>query len=167
VTLPSFTNSFTNISISCWVNPTATNATTYSTIVGRRYAPNGGKSQFYIVLGGALGRGKVIFGGRFPAWKEIMSTYALTNGVWYHLCCTYDGSYLRTYINGLLNKDAAENGALYVGDLTLPIGIGCSGYVGSRIEALQGKVDELTFYNRALSLAEIQALYNGGSGFTW
>ena len=72
--------------------------------------------------------------------------------VWYHITATFDGKKLVTFLNG---KSADQ------GNFTLSTGagqliIGQSDY--RRI--LEGQVDELRIYNRALSAEEVSALYN-------
>ena len=74
----------------------------------------------------------------------------LTAGAWTHLAATYDGANLRLYKNGVLQTTTAAPGALLTSANPLRIG-------GNTIwgEYLDGRIDEVRVYNRALSAAEI------------
>ena len=96
-------------------------------------------------------------------WAFIYCASTLATGVWYHVAMVYDGSSIRGYVNGGLDGTKAASGTVQATDYPLRIGAyapingtGSKGYVN-------GRVDELSFYGRALSAAEIQAVYNAGS----
>ena len=75
---------------------------------------------------------------------------ALTAGVWTHLAVTYDGAALRVYRNGTQAATKAATGAIQTSTGALRIG-------GNLIwgEYLDGRIDEVRIYNRALSAGEI------------
>jgi formylglycine-generating enzyme required for sulfatase activity len=78
---------------------------------------------------------------------------------WLHVAGTYDGSRLRLYLNGRLVGQAPAWGMAAGG-----------GWVelSSPGEALQGWLDEISLYNRALSEREIRLIYGAGSrGKCW
>jgi hypothetical protein len=77
---------------------------------------------------------------------------------WYHVAMTYDGSYLKLYVNGSLDGSASLSGAITTSSEKLLIG----GSVPGPWD-LNGLVDELSVYNRALSQTEIQTIYNAGA----
>jgi hypothetical protein len=84
-------------------------------------------------------------------WGDIV----LAANRWYFLTATYDGVAMRFYIDGTLRGTQAKSGG------TIPnsgreIWVGGNEYWG---EFLKGRIDEVRIYNRALSVAEIQALY--------
>ena len=80
-------------------------------------------------------------------------------GVWYHLAGTYDGTTVQIYVNGALEGSAVAGFPLDYG--TRPVFIGTTGeYWDGRV---QGTVDEVSIYNRALSSNEITSLYRAGS----
>ncbi|HEX8998978.1 MAG TPA: LamG-like jellyroll fold domain-containing protein [Blastocatellia bacterium] len=79
-------------------------------------------------------------------------------GTWYHLVATNDGTTARIYVNGELKG----SGAVAAG----ATGTTAGAYVGGNVcctEFFPGLVDEATIYSRALSLTEIQSVYNAGS----
>lgn len=80
----------------------------------------------------------------------------LQAGVWYHVTATYDGAKLRQYLNGALrnevsyaNKVLGNPWPLLVGKLTAFPG---SGHVTTYFHGL---LDEIMFFNRALSSNEV------------
>ncbi len=85
---------------------------------------------------------------------------------WAHVMGTYDGSYLRVYINGSFNgEEPATIDPTYVSDAPLRIGIFTQ--AGSQYPVLEslgfgGKIDEVAIYNRALSAIEVQQHYQDG-----
>jgi hypothetical protein len=89
-----------------------------------------------------------------------VSNTAVQTGKFYHVAGTYDGSDVKLYVDGVLED---EQPATFPLDYdTRPVFIGTSGeffFDGK----LQGLVDEVEIFNRALSAAEIQAIFNAGS----
>jgi hypothetical protein len=71
---------------------------------------------------------------------------------WTHVAMTYDGSAIRTYLDGRLAGTRAQSGALQVSSHPLHFG-------GNAVwrEWFAGRLDEVRIYDRALSTAEIQA----------
>jgi hypothetical protein len=83
---------------------------------------------------------------------------ALQTNTWYHVAMTYDGATLKQYINGVQDGSLAVTGAILPTSNPLIIGGEASGPWD-----FAGKMDEVSLYNRALNVAEIQAIYNAGS----
>jgi fibro-slime domain-containing protein/RHS repeat-associated protein len=84
----------------------------------------------------------------------------ITTGQFYHLVGTYDRSFIKLYINGTLASQQPTTYALGYAD-GKPLVIGGSGE--SFNGRLRGSIDELQLYKRALTAAEVQAIYNTGS----
>jgi hypothetical protein len=76
-----------------------------------------------------------------------------TDGTWVHVAATYDGTTIRLYIDGVLDASAPGPAAIATNSVPLSIG-GQNG--GTRL--FTGAVDDVFLYDRALSVAEIQAL---------
>ena len=72
---------------------------------------------------------------------------------WTHLAVTYDGSYVRLYINGIFDSSYAQSGSIET--TTNWLAIGCNSY-GATYAHFNGTIDEVRIYNRALSQKEIQ-----------
>lgn len=80
---------------------------------------------------------------------------------WYHLVMTYDGATLRLYVNGVLDGQTAASGSIIT--TSQPFRIGGGAPTGQLQNHLNGKLDEVSLYSRALSPSEIAAIYNAGT----
>ena len=78
---------------------------------------------------------------------------------WYHVAVTYDGTNQKIYVNGSL--DNTEASAITPATTNVPLYIGRT--LGLAPDNSDGFIDEVRIYNRALSAAEIQALYKSGT----
>jgi hypothetical protein len=83
-----------------------------------------------------------------------------SNSEWTHVTGTYDGSDVRLYIDGAEVFSVSQSG-VFSSDTT-PVLIGGATNNGevSYIEFFHGIIDEVRIYDRALSPAEVSALYN-------
>lgn len=82
-----------------------------------------------------------------------------TTGAWYHVVGTNDGATARLYVNGVLRISGPVT-ANYIGT---GAGTRIGGEVCCTGDFFPGLIDEPTIYSRALSAAEILAIYNAGS----
>jgi len=77
----------------------------------------------------------------------------ITKDEWTHLAGTYDGTNIKAYINGALAETKSWPGNIADLDETFKIGMFFN-------EFWSGSVDELFIYNKVLSAAEVEQLYN-------
>jgi hypothetical protein len=76
---------------------------------------------------------------------------------WVHIALTHDGFFTRIYVNGVLK---GTSGAYRMNfNNSLRLGFSTNGSYGY----FKGLIDEVSLYGRALSIEEIQAIYNAGS----
>ncbi|MBU0486318.1 MAG: fibronectin type III domain-containing protein [Bacteroidetes bacterium] len=75
---------------------------------------------------------------------------------WHHVAATYDGSYKRVYIDGVVIDSVAVSGAIATTG-TLPAYIGS---FGGGAEHFNGEIDEFRLWGTARSTAEISASMN-------
>jgi cysteine-rich repeat protein len=78
----------------------------------------------------------------------------LQTGIFHHVAGTYDGNIMILYLDGVKVGSHAVTGTVNDGD-----GV----ELGSNEEPLDGFLDEIEIFNRALSIGEIQDIYNAGS----
>ncbi|BDV42296.1 hypothetical protein GURASL_12190 [Geotalea uraniireducens] len=92
------------------------------------------------------------------ASAEVRSATALQTGVWTHIVATYDGAALKIYLNGVLDVSLAAS--VNVANSTGKLYFGYNpGRVSQGSEVpFYGQLDELLWYNRALSATEIPAM---------
>ena len=89
--------------------------------------------------------------------------YVTAGGGWYHVVLTFDGTNLILYVNGD-EKDTNSNSNYSTTNQTGVFSIGRR----HDTQALyyNGKIDEVTLWNTALSSNAIAALYNSGTGLS-
>jgi len=95
---------------------------------------------------------------RFHAGLEVLHINigaATTN--FQHVAVTYDGSLVRTYLNGVLQNSGVWTGA------TLQFEIAKIGTNRNVTHRFHGLIDEVEIFNRALTTVEIQSIYAAGS----
>ncbi len=135
----------TGVTMSAWVNPTALGAV-YRTVLMKE-APGGLVYTLYASDGNSKPSGHV-----FTTSEQRATGPANTPvNAWTHLASTYDGTTLRTYVNGTEVATRALTGAMRVSTGVLRIG-------GNGVwpEWFAGRIDEVRLYGRALTPTEIQ-----------
>ncbi len=86
---------------------------------------------------------------------------SLQTGKWYHVAVTNTGNSATLYLNGAvvttgnLDINTAAGSNFYIGKIPDPLG---------SIRKLNGLVDEVEIFNRALTLGEIKSIFDAGSG---
>jgi hypothetical protein len=75
-----------------------------------------------------------------------------STGIWHFYVYTFDGSYLKAYLDGVMVSSVTQTISMKVD--TNPVRIG-----GGNVY-FNGTIDEVRLYNRALSDTEIKALYD-------
>ena len=87
---------------------------------------------------------------------DLDSNVVMTTGEWMHLCYTYDGTTLKIY------KNATEiaSGSLSLNTSTArDFTIGARDLDGTRSKHMNGKLDQLRIFTKALSSSEVSTLY--------
>ena len=86
-------------------------------------------------------------GGELPLWGN-----SIQQNQWYHFLMTYDNSTLKLFLNNQLISSVNRVNALQA--ITTSLNIGGNAYF------FYGKIDDIRIYNRALTVSEINAIYN-------
>ncbi|MCP4263704.1 MAG: LamG domain-containing protein [Planctomycetes bacterium] len=79
---------------------------------------------------------------------------------WQHVCCTWDGSVTRIYINGEVAMEMDQVATIIPSELPLRIG-----HREASSHYWNGILDEVRIYNHALSEAEVLAAMEGSKGY--
>jgi hypothetical protein len=95
-------------------------------------------------------------------WAATTGTYTLTDQTWHHIVLSYDGATLRLYVNGTERGNAACTGYYPSPGLGLRVG-----RRWDLADYINGIVDEIGIYNRALTLTEIREHWTKGFGNVW
>jgi len=93
-----------------------------------------------------------------PNWQYFDSTSALPVGSWRHVASTYDGTWLRIYIDGRAAGSKRVTGRTCVSGEPLAVGAKNNPTKGLLEAFWDGRIDDARIYNRALSLAEVRQL---------
>jgi hypothetical protein len=86
---------------------------------------------------------------------DFLGTHLVSNGVWHFITYTLDGSSGTFYIDGVLDKQISQTRFSITS-------AGAIGFGQSSNDYFNGLIGDVRFYNRALSAAQILAMYNGG-----
>jgi hypothetical protein len=147
----------TTITLEAWVKPNSfTFYGTSGTDLGTIMIAN---SNFYLSIDGngkfntyLIGSGGNVGGSHLP------STTSVTRHAWNHVVVTFDGSYIRWYLNGVLDKTSSVTYALGTLLLTNYLGIGSEGAAGFG-RFLDGYVAGCKIYGKALTTTEVSQNY--------
>jgi hypothetical protein len=100
-------------------------------------------------------------GGGAGLYTDITGSTTINLNTWYQIAVTYDGTAMKSYVNGSLDintnpsnglgYDAANNKVIIGGTYTKPSGV---------VSRFKGNISNSFMYNRALSAAEILQNYN-------
>ncbi|MFC1715139.1 LbtU family siderophore porin [Candidatus Poribacteria bacterium] len=89
-------------------------------------------------------------------YKTIVGTTDLANEEWHHIACTYDGSFLRLYVDGAMEAEMeSPEPDINLGDIT--IGAALGGAYPTR-----GAIDDVGLFNVALNESEIEEIMTHG-----
>lgn len=150
-------NGGTDLTIEAWINPSSlphggtilqkrTNGNIGGYVLEPTQTSGGGAPnglQFVVMIGGV--------------YSTLNPANVLNPNVWQHVSATYDGAFMRIYVNGAEVTNKPQTGA--IDNVAAPVVIGRNAFNSN---AFQGKIDEVSVYNRALSAAEIESISNAG-----
>jgi len=120
------------------------------------------KEEDYLLYAGKSGE---LYVERFSHVKvaggfhRVNTTKGVTVNRWMHVCCTWDESGIKLYLDSkYLNLEKEERSHL-------PVSLGVRrllsfGIANNDTQALYGALDDVRIYNRALSAEEVKALYD-------
>jgi hypothetical protein len=124
-------------------------------LIGKRVACTRNASINYQLFFNELSGEGLGFGAGFG--NEVATGMNLPLNTWTHLAGTFDGTTYRFYINGQLAGTAA--GFLLGLRNTAPVKLGGAGDCAT----FAGFIDEVEIFDRALTDAEVLAIFNAGS----
>ncbi len=145
-----------NFTVMTWVRPNGANTLgNERTILSKKASPTNG---YQIVL---QNDNRVRFewyngGGTL---RTAITTTALPNGIWHNIAYTYSANTLSIYIDGVLEKTAAMNGAPGTSSGMFSIG---GQYINKTTinNLFRGDIDELRMWSRVLTATEIRFILN-------
>lgn len=151
-----------DFTVSVWVNTTNTS----KMMVWQESGASGSRdNQGWMRLGNNTTTQLIQFaieddtGGAFQSVGTAELSSDLMNGTWHHIVCVREGLVSSVYVDGVLVKQGNASSVKDVSnDSDFKVGTQ-EGPIGNYKTFYKGMLDDLIIYNKALSAAEIQFLY--------
>ena len=144
-------NFTTSMSVSAWIkwNITPSTGAPYATIMNKN-----GDSQYRLQHNGT--NANFEFGVKTNVGDTyVTSLTSPTVGTWYHLVGTWDGTLIKIYVNGVLEKTGTRTGTMPSSAILVKIGSS-----SSNARWFNGIIDEVNLWDRALTQAEVTQIYS-------
>ncbi len=144
----------TQITIESWIKPDLTNTRNVQSVISKssisqntgyifpRTDDNWNKLFFYINFNNI-------------GWVKLGVPFAAYRNSWTHVAATYDGAFMRIFINGSPAGELAVAGTISVNTNPLTVGYH-NGFENQLSEYYAGSIDEIRIWRRALPQCEIQ-----------
>ena len=153
IVLPTSTFSPSTFTLSAWCNVTSdTDENTILELLDNQSYPN--HTNIVLSAGSTGTSSRFLFRNYLANQYDYSPTGTVQKNVWKHYAMTYDGSTVKSYINGSLVDSASFTLSNTVGTIS-SIQLGLSS--GNRY--LNGKIDQVRIFNKALSSSEVTTLY--------
>lgn len=157
----------TRWTLEAWIKPTAIG----DTPIIVRTANAAGTQQLIDIPSGVIkgytlrintpeNNGFCVVGDGSTAFSASSAANTVLTGIWTHLACAYNGSYITLYINGTAVATTSVGTISYTHTGDLQLG---HGFTSTPAEVLySGLIDEAFVYNRTLGAAELVSHYQLG-----
>lgn len=150
-------NGGTALTIEGWINPTT--LPHGGTIVQKRTSGNIGGYVFEPTQPSGSGAPDglqfvIMIGG---VYSSLNPANVVSTNLWQHVAATYDGAFMRIYVNGVEVANKPQTGA--IDNVAAPVVIGRNAFNGT---GFVGGIDEVSLYQRALSATEVQSVAGAG-----
>lgn len=137
------------ITLSAWVK---TDGSGY--IIGKEIIPS--SRPYSMLMSGSTGSVSLRFGIETSAGFNIFNSASFISETdFVYAVCTYDGSQMRIYLDGILSSSLAQTGNMVVNNVSLNIGIRSDLSV-----QLDGQIDEVSIASKARSADWILTQFN-------
>jgi hypothetical protein len=151
-------------SVECWINASSQQFFPQSLIVDKSHGwtegtgwgiqtTADGTAGFFYGVGGPLG---------LTNWFPYVATSnSVLDNQWHHLAGVWTGTQLQIYEDGVLQNTFDQSATPANNSRDVEIGRSWGG--GTPTRFFHGLIDEVTYYNRALTAAEIESIFSAGS----
>ena len=151
---------------SCWVKPVSATPTASASFITFANGDTTDAISFIHVLTSGILRINIVDGGTAKSTIDTNATPFASN-IWTHIAVVQDGVKCVLYANGVVpaqTNTVSTDNTLWFNGLVMNNGrIGNRLYTASEADYFNGNIDEVRFYNTALTAAQITALYNLGN----
>ncbi|HDZ60309.1 MAG TPA: hypothetical protein ENH46_01245, partial [Candidatus Pacearchaeota archaeon] len=97
------------------------------------------------------------------ATENLAPISSVISNEWQYITFTFNGSTVVSYYNGIKQSTSLWSNSIYKGTGRVTMGARWDSSVGSSLYHLNGTIDEVMIFSRALSPEEINASYNAGA----
>lgn len=146
---------------SAWVTTTNMPTKDYAGICGKKNE-NSSRNSFRMFVDAQASLNFTIYGEHHAAATILTDPEPIRNK-WGLIAVTYDGAMIRMFINGKATGEAVSANVKYTGN-EYDFLLGASEFSANQGKvrgSWLGNIDEVRFYNRALTAKEIQRLFSG------
>ncbi len=149
-----------DFTVQVWVNFNSTSAE--QVLIEKFYGATGpGWTLAKLRVGDSRGSNSLHFYAN-PTVVLTSTPPTLANGVWYQFLVRRSGTKFQVLLDGSVVAEGSASGS--VPDTTMPLLVGKRNNIGGQVSPVDGRIDEVAIWSRALSDSEVGYLYNGGNG---
>lgn len=140
--------------IESWIKPDLTNTRNVQSVISKS---SNSQNTGYIFPRTDDNWNKLVFYINFNniGWRKLEVPFAAHRNSWTHVAATYDGAFMKIFINGSPAGELAITGTISVNTNPLTVGYH-NGFENQQSEYYAGSVDEIRIWRRALTQCEIQ-----------
>ena len=165
-----FLGNTANGTVCCWGRTNDTNTPFQTLVMWEDQADANNLEPIRLCINGTVAANALTKPGFYVinnsnSGAEALSVSNIVSSVYYYIVGTYNGSFIRLYINGVL-----DNQTSFSGNFKNPISGTSAKWIIGRGEVpnndrlLKGNIAQVSVYNRALSASEILQNYNATKG---
>jgi hypothetical protein len=146
------------MTVTCWVKSinSASEGNWANLVTLNNSASNGDDGQFWLQHSQLNTVFEFAVKNNAGTRNYIQSVTNPTDGVWYHVAGVYDGSYLKIYVNGVMEAQTSMTGTINSFLSTYALNFGQWAYNGDSYRHFNGDIDEVTIWNVALTQTQIR-----------
>jgi len=149
------------LTLVAWIN--VRKASLYPSVVSKGNVGNY-KESYALFLDPKNRLGFLVNSNGTASGRGLMMDFTIPTAKWIHIASSYDGSMMRTYVNGIEVASVAHQGGVF--PTAGPLLIGKSERRNTQLVSsfFNGLIDDVLIYNRALSPDEVKTLYRQDRG---
>ncbi|MFC1715188.1 LamG domain-containing protein [Candidatus Poribacteria bacterium] len=141
-----------NFTIVAWYKGEATDSWQY--LISKEIPHNSRNYSIGVNKGDGVMTTQITVGAE--QWKTASGRTPLIDGEWYHMAGTYDGTFIKSWVNGVMEGQLGEQGEPDHPE-NEPLRIGAVNGIPAK-----GVIDEVALFNVALEEEDIQDIMNNG-----